>query len=233
MKQEIKDKNREVRGANRANTSDNNNNSSEANKSAYLSCLRSKSIVDPFVSTGGHVEFVPQVETTIVDRNNKRKAIISREKHPKTLPDSNNEPKEAEDDTAIIGAGLQYGRRATVRTACMLLMLRSRFAHADHDDPDRHHGQNERFASVIHVRNGSRSVSTATGYSITDSGADTCCVGDGFHILSYTGRTVNLRGYDDGGDLQADIKVCTAATAWEDHDGTVLILVFNEALDLG
>ena len=153
-KQEIKDKNREVHGANRANTSNNNNSSSETNESAYLSCLRSKSTVDSSGSAGERVKFAPQVETTIVDRNNKRKAIDSGEKHPKALPDSNNKPKEAEDDTAIIGAGLLYGRRATVRTACMLSTLRSRFAHADHGDPDSHLGQNERFASVVHVRNG-------------------------------------------------------------------------------
>ena len=57
------------------------------------------------------------------------------------------------------------------------------------------------------------------------------CVGDGFKILSRTGRLVNLRGFDDGANLIKEVEVVTAATAWEDTDGTVYILIFNEALD--
>ena len=33
--------------------------------------------------------------------------------------------------------------------------------------------------------------------------------------------------------LSKEVEVITAATAWEDNDGTVFILVFHEALDLG
>ena len=59
--------------------------------------------------------------------------------------------------------------------------------------------------------------STQAGHCITNSGADTVCVGNGCHILSWTGRIVTLKRFDDGKTLRKEVKVVTAATVWEDN----------------
>ena len=74
---------------------------------------------------------------------------------------------------------------------------------------------------------------TKRGHCIIDSGADTMRIGDGFKILTGTGRVFTLRGFDNGETLVKEVEVVSGATAWDDDDGTTYILVINEALDLG
>jgi hypothetical protein len=148
--------------------------------------------------------------------------------HVEIKPDNGNTVKSTvnstEKENSTAGAGLRFGRANIVRRVNMMSTMR-------HTVPER--TPNTRYAPVSYARAESSRASTGAGYSILDSGADTVCVGDGFKILSRTGRTVSLRGFDDGEILSKEVEVVTAATAWEDNDGTVFILVFNEALDLG
>ncbi|EEC42861.1 predicted protein [Phaeodactylum tricornutum CCAP 1055/1] len=71
------------------------------------------------------------------------------------------------------------------------------------------------------------------GEAAIDTGADTICIGSGYTVLAHTGRYVSLRGFHDSGDTLDRIPVVTAATAYDYDDGTTVILVFHEALNLG
>ena len=64
-----------------------------------------------------------------------------------------------------------------------------------------------------------------------DTGADTCCIGGGFLVLSKTGRYTTLRGYSDTG-AEESVPIVTGATA-VDVKGITYILIINEALYLG
>ena len=121
------------------------------------------------------------------------------------------------------GAGLMFGRAAICRHANM---ISSWSEMRSCDGPTR-------IAPTAFARASRTRKSRNSGHCIIDSGADTVCVGDGFAILSRTGRRVTLKGFDDGKTLTKEVEVVTAATAWEDNDGEIFILVFHEALDLG
>lgn len=66
-----------------------------------------------------------------------------------------------------------------------------------------------------------------------DTGADTTCVGRGFTILNDTGRSETLRGYSDRSNAQQSVPIVSAATAALDGRGDTVILILNEALNLG
>ena len=122
-----------------------------------------------------------------------------------------------------MSAGVRFGRANICRQANMV------FSSSDSRDEI----ISQRVAPTAFARAGRSRKSRDSGHCIIDSGADTVCVGDGFKILSRTGRRVILKGFDDGKALSKEVKVVTAATAWDDNNGTTFILVFHEALDLG
>ena len=121
------------------------------------------------------------------------------------------------------GAGLMFGRANLCRRANMV----SSWSETCENEPS------VRRAPSVFARAGQTRKPRGSGHCIIDSGADTVCVGDGFTILARTGRRVILNGFDDGKALRKEVEVVTAATAWDDNDGTTFILVFHEALDLG
>ena len=82
------------------------------------------------------------------------------------------------------------------------------------------------------LRSNTRARPTQSGERWVDTGADTCCVGQGFHI-EQSGRFVTLRGYSDRLDQEERVPVVTATTAVDLDDGSTLLLVFHEALFLG
>ena len=66
-----------------------------------------------------------------------------------------------------------------------------------------------------------------------DNHADTCCVGKNFIPLYYTGKICDVSPFLQELPSQEGIAVCTAATAFDDDQGTTFILVIDEALWFG
>ena len=50
----------------------------------------------------------------------------------------------------------------------------------------------------------------STVYAISDSGADACIVGQNAHVLSYTGRSAVITGYDPSTTMSGKVPIVTA-----------------------
>jgi hypothetical protein len=85
---------------------------------------------------------------------------------------------------------------------------------------------------VQRIRLNSRAKTTQAGEMWVDTGADTCCVGQGFHIKE-SGRYVTLRGYSDRLDSEERVPVVSATMALDLDNGMTVLLVFHKALYLG
>jgi hypothetical protein len=130
------------------------------------------------------------------------------------------------------GAGVLFGRYANRVSLNRMVRSGSHFDQA----PWRKSDFRLNDATLVRIRqNRSRGTKTPTNYgeAVIDTGADTVCVGAGYSVLSYTGRSVSLRGFHDDGETFERIPVVTAATAYDYDDGTTVILIFHEALNLG
>jgi len=66
-----------------------------------------------------------------------------------------------------------------------------------------------------------------------DSHADTCCLGANFRPIYFTGKVCDVSPFLDTMAPQADIEICTGATAYDDDEGNTKILIINEALWMG
>lgn len=69
------------------------------------------------------------------------------------------------------------------------------------------------------------------GQFLIDTGADTSCVGAGFVVLSETGRTASLSGYNDRSNATEIVPIVSAVTAYDGHP--TILLVMNEVINLG
>ena len=159
----------------------------------------------------------PQVadkDPTSARADPKRKATVSTKKDPaKSAP--------------LIEAGFRFGRRGHR----LVKMLRT--SRGTYGDRTSRVSELRLSAEVTHrIRANSPVKSTETGEMWVDTGADTVCVGRGFHIEE-SGRYATLRGYSDTIDSQERVPVVTATTALDQDDGTTTLLVFHEALYLG
>jgi len=65
-----------------------------------------------------------------------------------------------------------------------------------------------------------------------DSRADTCCAGIDFTVIEHTGITCEVHPYHPKYKPDANVPVVKAVTAY-DHNGTIYILVINQALYFG
>jgi len=66
-----------------------------------------------------------------------------------------------------------------------------------------------------------------------DSHADTCCLGANFTPLYFTSKICNVTPFLDSLPSATNVEICTGATAYDDANGTTLILIVNKALWLG
>ena len=66
-----------------------------------------------------------------------------------------------------------------------------------------------------------------------DSHSDTMCAGNNCLLIEHIGEQVNVQPFSGTYKPIANIPVGTAATAYDCPDGTVMILVFHQALCFG
>ena len=66
-----------------------------------------------------------------------------------------------------------------------------------------------------------------------DSHSDTTCAGDNCLVIEYTGDQVNVMPFSDTYKPMKNVPVGTVATAYDRSDGTVIVLVFHQALCFG
>ena len=67
-----------------------------------------------------------------------------------------------------------------------------------------------------------------------DSHADTGVAGSNYVILQYTGKVCDVSPYRDDYDIEKDVTIVHAATAWQSKEtGQVYILVLHEFLWMG
>ena len=69
-------------------------------------------------------------------------------------------------------------------------------------------------------------------FALIDGGADTCLLGDVFHVLSTTDRRVDIVGYDNQVTSQS-VPIGTGVALARTSDGTTVLLRVNEGLILG
>ena len=72
--------------------------------------------------------------------------------------------------------------------------------------------------------------SNFVSHAICDSGADSCVVGKMAKVISVTGRTANLVGYDPQTTKSGHLPVVTALLKTVSADGVPLLLQVNEAV---
>ncbi len=69
--------------------------------------------------------------------------------------------------------------------------------------------------------------------SISDDGADTCVIGDGWNIESYTTRTANLIGFDATSSRKSGLPIVSAVTAVDSNGSTHLLRVHEAVYNQG
>ena len=65
--------------------------------------------------------------------------------------------------------------------------------------------------------------------ALVDSGADTCCLGPAFRIMSTTNRVVNVYGYDKS-MVKKDLPIGEGITLATCANGEKMLLWFNEGI---
>ena len=73
----------------------------------------------------------------------------------------------------------------------------------------------------------------ADGRCELDTQADTICAGKNCRMLSKTGGVCDVKGFHDDFDAIKDIPIARIATAYQDEQGSIYILIINEALYFG
>jgi hypothetical protein len=80
----------------------------------------------------------------------------------------------------------------------------------------------------------SASAPNTTTRSEIDNHADTCCFGANFTFLYFMGQVCDISPFSDEYDSMPNVKVCAAATAWDDPiTGHTSILEFHQGLWFG
>ena len=77
------------------------------------------------------------------------------------------------------------------------------------------------------------SEANVTGQCELDNHADTCCLGQNFIPLYYTGKVCDIAPFLNELPNQQDVPICMGATAFDDGNGTTTILIINEVLWFG
>ena len=72
-----------------------------------------------------------------------------------------------------------------------------------------------------------------TFLSIADNGADTCVIGDGWHIESYTSRKANLVGFDAKASRETGMPIVSAVTVVETQGNKYLLRVHEAVCNQG
>ena len=66
--------------------------------------------------------------------------------------------------------------------------------------------------------------------NIIDSGADTCVIGKGWHVIADTKRRVNVIGFDKKVILKHSLPLVSAVTIVEPDDGNQIMLRIHQAV---